>query len=46
MILKNYLQGSNGETDIENRLMDMGTGEERMRCIERVTWKLILAYVK
>ena len=23
-----YLQGSNGETDIENRLMDMGAGEE------------------
>jgi len=22
-----YLQGSNGETDIENRLMDMGRGE-------------------
>ena len=33
-------QGSNGETDIENRLMDMGTGEERVRCMERVTWKL------
>ena len=26
-----YLQGSNGETDIENRLMDMGRGEERVR---------------
>ena len=24
-----YLQGSNGETDIENRLMDTGGGEER-----------------
>ena len=24
-----YLQGSNGETDIENRLMDMGRGKER-----------------
>ena len=28
MVLKNYLQGSNGETDIENRIMDMGRGEE------------------
>ena len=36
------MQGSNGETDIENRLMDMGKGEER----ERVTWKLILPYLK
>ena len=41
-----YLQGSNGETDTENRLMDMGRGEERVRCMERVTWKLILPYVK
>ena len=37
--------GSNGETDIENRLMDMGRGEERVRCLERVTWKLTLPYV-
>ena len=41
-----YLQGSNGETDIGNRLMDMGRGEERVRCTERVTWKLTLLYVK
>ena len=40
------MQGSNGETDIENRLMDMGRGEERVRCMERVTWILTLAYVK
>ena len=25
--------------------MDMGRGEERVRCMERVTWKLILPYV-
>ena len=37
-----YLQGNNGETDIENRLMDMGRGEESGRCMERVTWKLTL----
>ena len=35
-----YFQGSNGETDIENGLMDMGRGEERVRHMERVTWKL------
>ena len=28
------LQGSNGETDIENRLMDMGRGEERVSNME------------
>ena len=41
-----YLQVSNGETDIENRLTDRGRGEERVRCMERVTWKLTLPYVK
>ena len=40
------MQGSNGETDIENRVTDMGRGEERVRCMERVTWKLTLPYVK
>ena len=28
------MQGSNGETDVENRLMDMGKGEERVGCME------------
>ena len=41
-----YFQDSSGETDIENRLVDMGKGEERVRCMERVTWKLTLPYVK
>ena len=41
-----YLQDSNGKADIENRLMDMGRGEERVRCMEKVTWKLTLSYVK
>ena len=36
----------NGETDIENRLMDMGRGEERVRCMVRKTWKFTLPYVK
>ena len=26
--------------------MDMGRGEESVRCMERVTWKLTLPYVK
>ena len=26
--------------------MDIGRGEERVRCVERVSWKLTLAYVK
>ena len=39
------LQGNNGETDIENGFMDMGRGKERVRGMERVTWKLTLPYV-
>ena len=46
MVLKICLQGNGGETDIENRLMDTRRGEERVRCMERVTWKLTLPYVK
>ena len=38
--------GSNGETDIENRIMDMGRGKERVRYMEKVTWKLTLPYIK
>jgi len=41
-----YSQDSNGEADIENRLMDMGKGEERVRYMERVTGKLTLPYIK
>ena len=46
LVWRVYLQGSSEETDIENRLMDMGRGEERVRCMERVTWKLTVPYVK
>ena len=42
MVLKNLFAGSSRETDIENRLMDMERGEERVRCMEKVTWKLTL----
>ena len=43
----NYLQGNNGETDIESRPMDMGKGRrERMRCMATVTWKFTIQYVK
>ena len=41
-----YLQGSSGDSDMEDRLMDLEQGEERLRCMERVTWKLTLPYVK
>ena len=41
MVLKNLFTGSNGETDIENRLWTW-VGEERVRCMERVTRKLTI----
>ena len=44
MVPKNLFAGQQWK-DIENRLMDMGRGEERVRCMERVTWKLTLLYV-
>ena len=31
---------------MENRLMDMGRGEEKVRCMERVTWKLTFSSVQ
>ena len=34
------------EKHIETRLMDMGRGQERVRCMERATWKLRLPYIK
>ena len=37
MVLKHLFTDSNGEMDIENRLVDMGGGEGRVRCLERVT---------
>ena len=40
------MQGSSGETDIERLYMDMRRGEERVRCMERVTWKLNITTVK
>ena len=43
MVLKNLFTGQQWR-DIENRLMNMG--EKRVRCMERVTWKLTLPYVK
>ena len=46
MVLNNLFIGSNEEIDIDNRLMDLGRGQERVRCRERVTWKLTLPYVK
>ena len=36
----------NVETDIENSLTNTGRQEDRVRCMERVTWTFTLPYVK
>ena len=47
MVLDEFIcKTAMGETDIENRLRDMGRGEDRVRCMERMTWKLTLPYLK
>ena len=47
MVLKNLLTGQQWRNrHRENRLVAMGRGEERLRCMKRVTWKLTLPYVK
>ena len=45
MVLKNLFPGQRWRNK-QNRLMDMGRGEERVRWMEGVTWKLTLQYVK
>ena len=47
MVLRTYLQGSRGDADPENRLMDMGTGMvERVGRMESRTETYSLTYVK
>ena len=45
MVLKNLFAGQQWRNR-ENKFMGMGGGEDRVRCMERVTWKLTLSYVK
>ena len=45
MVLMNLFSGQHGKTDIENRPMGMGR-RDRVRCMERVTWKLARPFAK
>ena len=40
------LEHNSGEADIENILMDMGRGEERVRCMERVNMETYIIICK
>ena len=47
MVLKKFFYRAATEKKTERiDLQTWGRGEERLRCMERVTWKLILPYVK
>ena len=39
-----YLQGSDGDADVENRFMDQGVGKENVGWMERITWKLLSCF--
>ena len=46
MVLKNLLTGQQWRNRHRESAVDMGRGEERVRYMERVTWKLTSPYVK
>ena len=46
MVLKNLLTGQQWRNRHRESTVDVGRGEERVRCMERVSWKLTLPYVK
>ena len=46
IVLKNLFTGKQWRSRHRTRSMDIGRGEERVRNMEGVTWKLILPYVK
>ena len=46
MVLKNLFAGQQWRNRHGKRLTNMGREEERVRCMERVSWKLTLPYVK
>ena len=45
MVLKNLFAGQQWRNR-ENKFMGMGGGEDRVRCMERVTWKLQFSSVQ
>ena len=46
MVLKNLFTGQQWRNRAREETYRHGEGEERVRCMERVTWKLTLPYVK
>ena len=46
MVLMNLFTGQQWTNRHTVKTMDMGRGEERVRCMERVTWELTPPYLK
>ena len=46
MVLKNLFTGQQWRNKHGEQTYGHGEGEKRVRCMERVTWKLTLPYVK
>ena len=46
MVLKNLFAGQHGRNGHREQTYEHGRGVERVRCMDRVTWKLTLPYVK
>ena len=46
MVLKSLFTGQQWRNRHREQTYGHGGGEERVRCMERVTWKLTLPYVK
>ena len=47
MVLMKYSQGSNGDADMEDRLVDkVGERKKRVRCMERIAQKHIHEHMK
>ena len=46
MVLENLFIGQQWRSRLREQTYGHGEGEERVRCIERVTWKLTLPYIK
>ena len=45
MVLKNLFAGHQWRNRHREQTVDMGRGEERMRCMGRVTWKLTICKI-
>ena len=46
MVLKNLFTGQQWRNRYREQTYDTGRGEERVRCMQRVTWKLTLPHEK